>query len=183
MSRWEGSSGYDEHSLRTGSSLAASIAMVVLATLIAADAIARGDVGLVKIVVPVAGVVVWGYWALLGRPRVAFGDEGATVVGVLRVTTIPWAEVADIGTRYQLSFVLRSGRVIRSWGGPSVQRQPRRRQGRDSGTDGVDVLLEQWSERRGTTGGEVVRSRWDRPPLIVGAAIAIVAVTVVLLPL
>lgn len=117
-------------------------------------------------------VLLWGLWVVTYRPHVALDEQAVTVVNPLRVTQVPWGDVADVRMRWQIVVETTEGRRVSCWGGPSLPRPKPARRGEPRTLPQpaeMSVLLDRWAARReaGAAGGAVHRG-WDRPALLVG---------------
>ncbi|PZF53124.1 hypothetical protein DEJ23_15035 [Curtobacterium sp. MCSS17_008] len=127
-------------------------------------------------------VLFWALWVLTHRPSIQLDDDALTVVNPLRVTRVPWGEVADVRLRWQIVVETSEGRKVQCWGGPSLPRPKPARRGEPRTLPQppeMTVLLDRWASRHdaGAAGGAVHRG-WDRPALLVGAgAVALLAVS------
>jgi hypothetical protein len=142
----------------------------------------RGSWDVVLAAVGPLAVLLWVLWVLTYRPSIRLDDDALTVVNPLRVTRVPWGEVADVRLRWQIVVEATDGRKVACWGGPSLPRPKPARRGEPRTLpqpDEMRVLLDRWAARRdaGAVGGAVHRG-WDREALLVGAgALALLAVS------
>lgn len=147
-------------------------AVVALAVFVLVDALARGHVLFALRWTPAMLFLVWLFWLLLWRPTVAVDADGVTVVNVARTARIPWSRIERVQAGPQLRLLLRDGRRIDCWGGPLPSR--RRRVG---DTDLPDLVLRMEDLREAAAPSpQEADVRWDRTPLVVGAALAVAAV-------
>lgn len=141
--------------------------------LLLVDAGVRGSWDVVLTAVGPLAVLLWVLWVLTWRPSVQLDDEALVVVNPLRLTRVPWGEVADVRLRWQIVVETTEGRKVQCWGGPSLPRPKPVRRGEPRvlpQAPEMAVLLDRWAARRdaGAAGGPVLRG-WDRPALLVGA--------------
>lgn len=125
-------------------------------------------------------VLLWGLWVLTYHPSIRLDAQALTVVNPLRVTRVPWGEVADVRLRWQIVVETTDGRTVPCWGGPSLPRPKPARRGEPRTLpqpDEMRVLLDRWAARRdaGAAGGTVHRG-WDRGALLVGAVVLVLLV-------
>jgi hypothetical protein len=164
--------------LRAPSSIALFVAVVVVSMVLVGDAILRGRWDVAVASVPAVGLGLWAASVLFLTPGVRLSERGVTVMNVLRTTVVPWADVEEITTRFQVVVTTRDGLRIRCWGAPTSART--RVVPSDPGGSGsrggsaasatqlaVGTYWERYREsQQGETG---VTRRWNLLAIIVGA--------------
>jgi hypothetical protein len=142
------------------------------------DAAMRGRWDVVAMSVGWVALALWLIWAVQVRPSIRVTPAALTVVNVLRVTRVPWPDVADITMRYQIAVATESGVRVRAWGGPALPRPRTSRDGAPSRPGGreMDVLLDAHERWRDEPTGERTTRFWDVPVLIAGGACVLAAV-------
>ena len=157
---------------RSAASVVSFGAVVALAVFVLVDALARGHVLFALRWAPAMLFLVWLFWLLLWRPTVHVDADGVTVVNVARTVRVPWSRVDRVQAGPQVRLLLRDGRRIDCWGGPSPAR---RRRGGDAPIPEMVLRMEELREAA-TPSAEEPEARWDRAPLVLGAALAVAAV-------
>jgi hypothetical protein len=164
--------------LRAPSSIALFVAVCVVSVVLVGDAILRGRWDVAVASVPAVGLGLWAATVLFLTPGVRLSAHGVTVMNVLRTTVVPWADVEEITTRFQVVVTTRNGLRIRCWGAPTSART--RVEHRNSGGGGsagmakpaahlaVDAYWERYRDSQGETGGT---RRWNRLAIIVGTVL------------
>ncbi len=154
--------------------------VAVLGLFLLVDAGVRGSWDVVLTAVGPLAVLLWVLWFLTWRPSIRLDDTAVTIINPLRVTRVPWGEVADVRLRWQIVVETSDGRKVPCWGGPSLPRPKPVRKGEPRvlpQPDEMTVLLDRWAERRdaGAAHGAVHRG-WDRQALLVGAIAGVLLV-------
>lgn len=124
--------------LRARTSSVVGIALLALVGVLQADAALRGRWDVVVLSRPALGLVAWVAIEVFLRPGIRLHPRGITVVNPMRTTEVPWADVAEVTTRYLVSVETRGGTRIRCWGGPTAARTRPVAAGRSSGTRETD---------------------------------------------
>ena len=117
--------------LRALSSQFAFWALAGLAGLFVADAALRGRVDVALRTAGVALFVVWCAWVFLIRMSVHMDASALTARNLLRWIRVPWARVAEVERRAQLTVLVDDGTSVSCWGSPFA---PRGGAGRPRGT-------------------------------------------------
>ncbi|TFC14560.1 hypothetical protein E3O19_10170 [Cryobacterium algoritolerans] len=178
--------------MTTGSSVVtfrANSSGLVFAAVVAACAVLLGDAAVrlrfdvLTAALPAAALALWAAWLVFLRPCLRVGEDGLTVVNILRTTVAPWDQVDEVTTRFQVVVTLVSGARLRCWGAPVTARsaRPGRTAARSLAPDGrlhgspVQALVDS-RRTAGRPAGPpgVVRRRWDTVPIGVGIALALV---------
>lgn len=169
---------------RANSSGLVFAAVVVACAVLLGDAGARQRWDVVAAASPAAVLVLWAAWLVYLRPCLRVGDDGLTVVNILRTTVVPWDQVDEVTTRFQTVVVLVSGERLRCWGAPTAARpaRPGRANSRALAPDGrtpgspVQALVDSRLARTGRPVGPsgAVLRRWDTVPIGAGLALALV---------
>ncbi len=162
-------------------------AIVLACVVLLVDAVLRLRWDVVASALPTVSLVVWAGWLIFVRPCLRVGDDGLTVVNILRTSVVPWSQVDEVTTRLQVVVRLASGERLRSWGAPIAARPgrpgrtgrvgglPPNQEGRAPGSP-VQTLVD--SRLTGFAGSDgprgVVRRRWDLMPIALGVALALV---------
>lgn len=154
--------------------------------LLLGDAVLRSGWGTMALLAPWPLLALWGVYVGVYVSAVTTDAAGLRVQNLMRITQIPWGQVAGIDLRYQLVITLRDGRRLTCFGGPATARPSVQRR-RDEETPRVSAaardlqrLRDDWEAAGAGTGGVVTR-RWDIPALAALAAIAVWAVIAVLI--
>ncbi|MDN3309702.1 PH domain-containing protein [Microbacterium oryzae] len=94
------------------------LAAVAVAFLLG-DVLIRGSAQQAVLIAPWLLLPLWFVWTFLYAPSVVAHPRGATVRNPLRTAEIPWTAVESIALRWQVAFVLESGRAIQAWAIPA----------------------------------------------------------------
>ncbi|MBG6057303.1 hypothetical protein RCH16_000495 [Cryobacterium sp. MP_M5] len=169
---------------RANSSVLVFAAVVVACAVLLGDAGARQRWDVVAAALPAAVLVLWAAWLVFLRPCLRVGEDGLTVVNIVRTTVVPWDQVDEVTTRFQTVVILVSGERLRCWGAPTAARpaRPGRRNDAALGPDGrmpgspVQTLVESRLARAGRPAGPAgaVLRRWNIVPIGAGLALALV---------
>lgn len=109
---------------RPGGARVLALGWWLLAALLTADLLWRGDAGAVLVGVSLLGLSCAVVHALFWQPAVRVDDDGVELVNVLRRVRLPWASVQELDTRWALSLVA-DGRRWTSWAAPASGRRVR----------------------------------------------------------
>jgi hypothetical protein len=108
--------------LRARTSVFVGAALLALVGVLLADAVLRGRWDVAVLSLPALGLVAGLAAEVFLRPGIRLHHAGITVVNPLVTTEVPWADVAEVTTRFQVSVQTRAGRRFRCWGAPTAAR-------------------------------------------------------------
>ncbi len=175
---------------RAPSAVVVLIASAAVGALLLVDAVARAGIVTGLLLAPWVLLALWGVYVFAFVSYVRTDAVGMRVQNLLRIVDVPWSQVSEIHLRWQLVISLRSGGVVRSFGGPVAGRpaRPPRRVDVDSAprtppaVRDLEMIREQWEEvtEAGAPAGEVRRS-WDLWPVLALGLILAWAVIAVLI--
>jgi hypothetical protein len=167
--------------LRAPSSVVIFVAITVAGVVLVADAAIRGRWDVAVASAPAVGLGLWAATVVFLTPGVRLTGRGVTVWNVLRTTFVPWTDVEQVTTRFQMVVTTRGGLRIRCWGAPTAARpKPERRRGHDATGNGSAVssasalrqVVDSFSERQHPGDGETgVSRRWNWPAVCVGGVL------------
>jgi hypothetical protein len=179
----------DRRVFRAPSAIVALIASAVVAVLLLGDAALRAGVAEALLLAPWVLLALWGVYVAVYVSHIRIDAEGVRVHNMLRITDVGWGCVDEIELRWQVIFDLVGGGVVKSYGGPVAGRPARpgmrpgaaeRRQA--PAVRDLDLIREQWYQARDAGAAPTgVRRSWDIPALIALAAIAVWAVSAVII--
>lgn len=169
------------------------LAAVVVAFLLG-DVLIRGSAEQAALIAPWLLLPLWFVWTFLYAPSVVADPRGAIVRNPLRTTDIPWAAVESIALKWQVAFVLDSGRTVQAWAipagkptrrgvpHPSERETEILRELHEQAADGAvsDGAVSDGAVPAGGSGAAGrVRTSWNVPQLIVLALLVVWAVAAV----
>ncbi|MGY4860018.1 PH domain-containing protein [Cryobacterium sp. AP23] len=180
--------------LRARTSVFVGAALLALVGVLLADAVLRGRWDVAALSLPALGLVAGLAVEVFLRPGIRLHHGGITVVNPLVTTEVPWADVADVTTRFQVSVETRDGRRIRCWGAPTAARTrpvavARTRDRAATGTSGwlrassphrvIESYLAQYGDpalpASAAAAAVTVRRRWHWTTAGILAALALIA--------
>lgn len=161
--------------LRSGSSRALGVVMVVVAVAGLASTVLAGPEAVGRYAGPLVLFGVLG-WAAFWRPLVEVSDGGVRVVNTLRTTEVPWPALEEVEGRYGLRLVTAYG-VVQAWG---AQAPSGRSRARSQDSEAAVVVRERWEALR--VAGHLDDRRLERPaprvtwhrPVLAGLATGVV---------
>jgi len=171
-------------------SVVTGVALLALALLLLADAVLRGRWDVAVLSLPALGVMALAALEILLRPGLRVSPRGVTVTNPFRTVELPWSQVADVSTRFQVVVETHSGERIRCWGAPTASRVgPRLDRSRGRAGGGVAgwapastanrVIAAHWAQYSGakeSPGGAGITRRWHWVTLGVTSALVALAV-------
>jgi hypothetical protein len=154
------------------------VAVLAAGIVLVADAIVRGRWDVAAASAPAVALGIWVATVVFLTPGVRLTERGVTVWNVLRTTFVPWADVEQITTRFQVVVTTRGGLRIRCWGAPTAARpKPTRddatgnRSARPSVSAAHQVIDAFWERHRRPGGETGVWRRWNWPAVFVGGVL------------
>lgn len=171
---------------RANSSLLVFAAVVVACAVLLGDAVARMRWDVAAAALPTVALTLWAAWLVFFRPCLRVAEAGLTVVNILRTTVVPWDQIDEVTTRFQVIVTLGSGERVHCWGAPAARpTRPGRTNGRALAPDGrvagspVQALVDSRLAKVGRPGGPggpagIVFRRWDTVAIGAGIALALV---------
>lgn len=153
-----------------------------LGAVLAGDPLVRGDLPGFARTAPIVAFVVWLLWMVLFHPHLRYDEERVTVTNIGRVHVLPWSRVVAVRQKLNLMFELDEGRWIRSTGVTAPRDRGLLLSGLTKGRMGAGSLnyhrnadaLTPLKNAAAST-DEVVVSRWDTVPLLVGGVLLVAA--------
>ena len=165
----------------TGSAVVFWVAVAVFGLLLG-DNIARGDWATLGFTLPLVLLGAWLLWFVLVHPHVRYDSNRVMVVNIGRVHELPWSRVTAVRQRLGVVFEMDDGSTVTA-AGASAPRGMGTIVGGITGKLGENAVhfnrnalsLDAMRASAAPTPAPVV-SRWDRIPLLVGAALVVAAI-------
>ena len=170
----------------TGTSVAFWL-VVAVGVVMVGDAVVRGNLATLVLTASIVALALWAVGMVLFHPHIRYDDVRVVVTNIGRVHEIPWSRVVAVRQSLTLTFELDDGRRLRASGvsaprdrGLILGTLTRGKLGAGSTEfhKYADALrLKQ--DGAATTEAPIV-SRWDARALVLGAALALVLATVII---
>lgn len=161
--------------LRALSSLVAFFAVAAMMALFLVDVVARGAWHLISGWAPLCALVLWLLWLVLVRSSVTIGTHRVIVRNLARVHEIPWSHVAAVRTGPQLWIETTDGSRVTCMGAPFPRRPGIRSRRGDESPQPQEEIVRAFEQARDAAPDDAMVSRWDRPVLIVGLILTVLA--------
>jgi hypothetical protein len=156
---------------------------VALGVILVGDPVLRGDFAVAVATLPIVALALWLLWMILFHPHIRYDEDRVVVTNIGRVHELPWSRVVAVRQALSLGFELDDGRRIAATGVTAPRGRGLVMSGLSRGQMGVgsddfhknaDALRPLQAAAQASDASVV--SRWDRIPLLIGAALAVLLV-------
>jgi hypothetical protein len=153
---------------RSKSSVIAAFIMYCIVLVMVFQTIFSSAFGDALLVAGIGGLIAYGFYLVLHRPRVEIGDEGIDIINPVWSYAIGWSDVQAIETRYTMSIQI-ADEIIYAWAAPAPGRYHSRKVHPSDirGMDLADTKSIRFGESPRSDSGvaaHLARTRWKNFP-------------------